>query len=178
MPLPGEDKMYMTKKRMEQEIISLLGGRAAEKIILDDITTGASNDIERATAIARNMVTKYGMSSLGPIQFGDDNDEVFIGRDLAHTRNYGEEVAGAIDREIKAIIDRAFEEAQAILRNHINILHKTAQLLIEKEKVTGKEFADLFAKVEEQEENLEISQEDLVTSQEENLETSDENTTV
>ena len=121
MPLPGEDKMYMTKKRMEQEIISLLGGRAAEKIILDDITTGASNDIERATAIARNMVTKYGMSSLGPIQFGDDNDEVFIGRDLAHTRNYGEEVAGAIDREIKAIIDKAYEEAQTILRNHIDI---------------------------------------------------------
>ena len=89
----------------------------------------------------------------GPIQFGDDNDEVFIGRDLAHTRNYGEEVAGAIDREIRSIIDNSYEEAQAILRNHMDILHKTAQLLIEKEKVTGKEFADLFSKVEDKEEN-------------------------
>lgn len=144
MPLPGEDKMYMTKKRMEQEIVSLLGGRAAEKIILDDITTGASNDIERATVIARNMVTRYGMSALGPIQFGDDNDEVFIGRDLAHTRNYGEEVASSIDKEIRSIIDNSYEEAQSILKNHMDILHKTAQMLMEKEKVTGKEFAELF----------------------------------
>ncbi|KAE9636213.1 ATP-dependent zinc metalloprotease FtsH [Defluviitalea raffinosedens] len=178
MPLPGEDKMYMTKKRMEQEIISLLGGRAAEKIILDDITTGASNDIERATAIARNMVTKYGMSSLGPIQFGDDNDEVFIGRDLAHTRNYGEAVAGAIDREIRAIIEHAYEEAQAILRNHIDILHKTAQLLMEKEKISGKEFAELFNKVEEKEEKSETSQSETETSKEEISEISSENTTV
>ncbi|NLK22168.1 MAG: ATP-dependent zinc metalloprotease FtsH [Epulopiscium sp.] len=144
MPLPGEDRMYMTKRRMEQEIVSLLGGRAAEKIILDDITTGASNDIERATAIARNMVTKYGMSTLGPLQFGNDNDEVFIGRDLAHTRNYGEEVASAIDKEIRLIIDESYEEAQNILKNHMEILHKTAKLLIEKEKITGKEFSELF----------------------------------
>ncbi|WP_058486523.1 ATP-dependent zinc metalloprotease FtsH [Defluviitalea phaphyphila] len=150
MPLPEEDKMYVTKGRMEQEIISLLGGRAAESIILDDITTGASNDIERATAIARNMVTKYGMSSLGPIQFGNDNDEVFIGRDLAHTRNYGEEVAGAIDKEIRKIIDTAYEKAKKILEDHMDILHKTAQLLIEKEKIDGAQFAQLFDNTEEE----------------------------
>lgn len=145
MPLPGEDKMYLSKKYMEQEIISLLGGRAAEYIILGDITTGASNDIERATATARNMVTKYGMSELlGPIQFGDDNDEVFIGRDLAHTRNYGEEVAGTIDKEIRRIVENAYVEAQRLLTEQIQVLHDTAKLLIEKEKITGEEFREVF----------------------------------
>lgn len=145
MPLPGEDKMYMSKMYMEQEIVALLGGRAAEYIIIGDITTGASNDIERATATARNMVTKYGMSDiLGPIQFGDDNDEVFIGRDLAHTRNYGEEVAGTIDKEIRRIVENAYVEAQRLLNENLNVLHKAAALLIEKEKITGEEFRDAF----------------------------------
>ncbi len=145
MPLPGEDKMYMSKMYMEQEIVALLGGRAAEYIIIGDITTGASNDIERATATARNMVTKYGMSDiLGPIQFGDDNDEVFIGRDLAHTRNYGEEVAGTIDKEIRRIVENAYVEAQRLLNENLDVLHKAAALLIEKEKITGEEFRDAF----------------------------------
>jgi len=158
MSLPEDDTLYATKTRMEQEIVSLLGGRAAEKIIFDDITTGASNDIQRATALARNMVTKYGMSSLGPIQFGDDNDEIFIGRDFAHTRNYGEEVASAIDKEIKNIIDSAYEEAQRILKENIDILHKTVELLIEKEKITGQEFAALFGNNEKNEENQEAKE--------------------
>lgn len=145
MPLPGEDKMYMSKMYMEQEIVALLGGRAAEYIIIGDITTGASNDIERATATARNMVTKYGMSEiLGPIQFGDDNDEVFIGRDLAHTRNYGEEVAGTIDKEIRRIVENAYVEAQRLLNENLEVLHKVAKLLIEKEKITGEEFRETF----------------------------------
>lgn len=145
MPLPGEDKMYMSKMYMEQEIVALLGGRAAEYIIIGDVTTGASNDIERATATARNMVTKYGMSDiLGPIQFGDDNDEVFIGRDLAHTRNYGEEVAGTIDKEIRRIVENAYVEAQRLLNENLEVLHKVAKLLIEKEKITGEEFRETF----------------------------------
>jgi cell division protease FtsH len=145
MPLPSKDPMYMTKKKMEQEIISLLGGRAAEKLVLDDITTGASNDIERASAIARNMVVKYGMSDvIGPIQFGSDNEEVFIGRDWGHTRNYGENIAGLIDSEIKRMVDSGYEEAKSILESHIDILHKTADLLMEKEKITGAQFRALF----------------------------------
>jgi len=145
MPLPSKDPMYMTKKKMEQEIVSLLGGRAAEKLVLDDITTGASNDIERASAIARNMVVKYGMSDvIGPIQFGSDNEEVFIGRDWGHTRNYGENIAGLIDSEIKRMVDSGYEEAKTILENHIDILHKTATLLMEKEKITGAQFRALF----------------------------------
>lgn len=145
MPLPGEDKMYMTKLQMEQEIISLLGGRAAEFIVLKDITTGASNDIERATTLARNMVTKYGMSDiLGPIQFGDDNDEVFIGRDWGHTRNYGENVATMIDTEIRRIVETAYGEALRILKENMEVLHASAKLLAEKEKVTGEEFRTLF----------------------------------
>ena len=145
MPLPGKDPMYMTKKKMEEEIVSLLGGRAAEKLVLDDITTGASNDIERASAIARNMVVKYGMSDvIGPIQFGNDNDEVFIGRDWGHTRNYGENIAGLIDSEIKRIVDTGYEEAKTILEENMDILHKTAEMLIKHEKVTGAQFRSLF----------------------------------
>lgn len=145
MPLPGKDPMYMTKKKMEQEIVCLLGGRAAEKLVLDDITTGASNDIERASAIARNMVVKYGMSDvIGPIQFGSDSDEVFIGRDWGHTRNYGENIAGLIDSEIKRIVDSGYEEAKSILEEHMDILHKTAELLITHEKITGAQFRRLF----------------------------------
>jgi cell division protease FtsH len=145
MPLPGEEREYITKKYMEQTIVSLLGGRAAEHLVIKDITTGASNDIERATGIARNMVMKYGMSDeLGPVQFGDDNDEIFIGRDLAHTRNYGEKVASLIDSEIKRIVEQAYSEALRIIEEHITVLHEIASLLMEKEKVTGDEIRQLF----------------------------------
>ncbi len=145
MPLPKADQMYLTKNKMEQEIVALLGGRAAEQLILDDVTTGASNDIERATGIARNMVVRYGMSDvLGPIQYGNDNDDVFIGRDWGHTRNYGENIAGIIDTEIKRIVGDAFEEAIQLLEKHMEVLHKTAKLLIEKEKIDGAQFEALF----------------------------------
>lgn len=145
MPLPGEDKMYMTKLFMEQDIISFLGGRAAEYIVIKDVTTGASNDIERATAMARNMVTKYGMSDvLGPIQFGEESNEVFIGRDWGHQRNYSEAVATTIDAEVNRIVTHAYEEAIRILKENIEVLHASAKLLVEKEKVTGDEFRKLF----------------------------------
>ena len=145
IPLPGEDRMYMTKMMMEQEIISLLGGRAAEELVIKDITTGASNDIERATSMARDMVTKYGMSELlGPIQFGGDNDEVFIGRDWGHARNYGEGVAATIDQEVNRIVTDAYREAKRLLQENMEMLHATAKLLVEKEKVTGDEFRSLF----------------------------------
>ena len=145
MHLPGEDKIYNSKSFMQQQIVALLGGRAAEKIVLNDITTGASNDIERATNIARAMVTKYGMSEkLGPISLGDDNNEVFIGRDWGHTRNYGESIATEIDAEIKNIVDAAYKQAMDILNENMDVLHKTTDLLMEKEKVTGDEFRELF----------------------------------
>ena len=145
MPLPGEDKMYMTKLYMEQEIVSLLGGRAAEALVIKDVTTGASNDIERATAMARGMVSRYGMSEiLGPIQFGEDSNEVFIGRDWGHTRNYGEAVATTIDEEVKRIVMGAYNEAIRILQENMEVLHASAKLLVEKEKVTGDEFRKLF----------------------------------
>ncbi len=155
MPLPGEDKMYITKKYMEQDIISFLGGRAAEYIIFKDITTGASNDIERATALARSMVTKYGMSDiLGPIQFGNDSDEVFIGREMGHSRNYGEDVAATIDKEVKRIIDTAYEEAIRLIKENIDVLHATAKILVEKEKITGDEFRQLFKDAKEAKLNI------------------------
>lgn len=145
MALPGDDKSHITKRFMEQNIVALLGGRAAEQIVIKDITTGASNDIERATSTARSMVTKYGMSELlGPILFGNDNEEVFIGRDLAHTRNYGEDVASSIDSEIKRIIETAYNDAIDIITQNIDILHRSAELLMEKEKITGDEFRSLF----------------------------------
>lgn len=147
MPLPGEDRMYRTKLYMEQDIVSLLGGRAAEAIVIKDVTTGASNDIERATAMARSMVTQYGMSEiLGPIQFGEDSNEVFIGRDWGHTRNYGEAVATTIDEEVKRIVTEAYDEALRILKENMEVLHASAKLLVEKEKVTGDEFRTLFDK--------------------------------
>lgn len=145
MPLPSEDKMYMTKLTMEQEIVSLLGGRAAEELVIKDITTGASNDIQRATAMARGMVTQYGMSPvLGPIQFGDDSNEVFIGRDWGQTRNYSEAVATTIDKEVNRIVTDAYEEAKRLLKENMEMLHASAKLLVEKEKVTGDEFRTLF----------------------------------
>lgn len=149
MPLPGEDKMYMTKLYMEQEIISFLGGRAAEALVIKDVTTGASNDIERATAMARGMVTQYGMSEvLGPIQFGEDSNEVFIGRDWGHSRNYGEAVASTIDDEVKRIVMGAYNEALRILQENMEVLHASAKVLVEKEKITGEEFRKLFDKEE------------------------------
>ena len=145
MPLPGEDRVTMGKKFMEQHIISLLGGRAAEALVLNDITTGASNDIERATTMARNMVVKFGMSeTLGPIQFGSENEEVFLGRDFAHTRNYGEQTAGQIDTEIKRIVENAYNEALRIIEQHMEIMHKIVNLLMEKERISGDEVRALF----------------------------------
>ncbi|OON94515.1 MAG: cell division protein FtsH, partial [Epulopiscium sp. Nele67-Bin001] len=144
MPLPREDKMYMSKSRMLNEIVSLLGGRAAEEIIFGDITTGASNDIERATQIARDMVTKYGMSQLGPIKYGDEQGEVFLGRDFNHTRNYSEDIATKIDVHIREIVENAYQEALEILREHIDTLHYASEMLIKKEKITGNEFRMLM----------------------------------
>ncbi len=146
MSLSDEDSMYMTKSRIEAEIVGLLGGRVAEEMVLKDITTGASNDIERATALARGMVTKYGMSEkLGPIQFGEESDEVFLGKDIGHKRNYGEQIAGTIDQEIRRIIETAHDKAVKILDSDMEVLHKTANLLLEKEKISGDEFEALFA---------------------------------
>ena len=150
MPLPDGDDMHMTKGRMLQHIMVSLGGRIAEEIIFDDVTTGASQDIKQATAIARSMVTQYGMSDkIGMINYGDDEDEVFIGRDLAHTRSYGENVAGLIDSEVKRIIDECHEKAKAIILEHEYALHSCCDLLLEKEKIGQEEFEALFVKPEE-----------------------------
>ena len=144
--LPTQDKFYMSKSELEDQIVSLLGGRVAEKIVLDDISTGAKNDIERATSIARKMVTEYGMSEkIGPMSYGTDHDEVFIGRDLARSRNYSEEVAALIDKEIKSIIDIGYHKTETMLKENIAKLHAVAQALLEKEKLDGKDFEDIFA---------------------------------
>ena len=145
MPLPDNDEMFNTKGKMLQDIMTLLGGRIAEEIIFGDITTGASNDIKRATATARSMVMKYGMSDkLGLICYGDDDDEVFIGRDLAHTRGYGEGVATTIDLEVKRIIDECYEKAKQMIAEHRDVLDACANLLLEKEKISQQEFEALF----------------------------------
>lgn len=143
---PAEDKSFRSKTEMEENIVSLLGGRVAEKLILDDISTGASNDIERATAISRAMVTKYGMSEkLGTITFGADQEEVFLGRDLAHAKEYSEETASIIDEEVKKIVDAGYEKAINILSEHVDKLHAVAKILLEKEKIDGEEFDRIFA---------------------------------
>ena len=143
---PAEDKSFRSKIEMEESIVSLLGGRVAEKLILDDISTGASNDIERATAISRAMVTKYGMSErLGTITFGADQEEVFLGRDLAHAKEYSEETAAIIDEEVKKIVDAGYEKAINILSEHVDKLHAVAKVLLEKEKIDGDEFDKIFA---------------------------------
>ena len=148
MPLPEEDDMFNTKGHMLQEITVSLGGRVAEEQIFDDITTGASQDIRQATAIAKSMITKFGMSErLGLINYDNDSDEVFIGRDFGHTsRGYGEKVAGTIDEEVKRIIDECYLKAKAILEEHQSVLEACAQLLLEKEKITRSEFEALFEK--------------------------------
>ena len=143
---PTEDKSFMSKTEMEEHIISLLGGRVAEAIILNDISTGASNDIERASQIARNMVTKYGMSDrVGTITFGGGQGEVFLGRDFAQTKDYSEETAGIIDEEVKKIVDRAYNRAKDILTEHVDKLHTVAGILLEKEKIEGEEFEKIFS---------------------------------
>ena len=145
MPLPEKDEMFDTKGRMTQDIIVSMGGRVAEEIIFGDVTTGASGDIKQATRLARAMVTKYGMSKeVGTIDYGSDEDEVFIGRDLAHARPYGEEVAAAIDKEVKRIIDEAYVKATEIIKENETILHQCAELLLEKEKIGRAEFEALF----------------------------------
>ncbi len=145
MPLPEKDEMFNTKGRMLQEIVVDLGGRVAEEMIFDDITTGASQDIKQATAMAKAMVTRYGMSeNLGLICYEDDDNEVFIGRDLAHTKGYGENVATLIDQEVKRIIDECYVKARDIIRQYEQVLHQCADLLLEKEKISREEFESLF----------------------------------
>ena len=145
MPLPAKDEMFLTKGKMLQEIMVSLGGRIAEELILDDITTGASQDIKQATAAAKAMVTKYGFSDkLGLINYDDDSDDVFIGRDLAHSKGYGENTASAIDEEVRNIVKDCYDKAKVIIEEHMKQLHASAQLLMEKEKIGQKEFEALF----------------------------------
>ncbi|CCQ97324.1 cell-division protein and general stress protein (class III heat-shock) [[Clostridium] ultunense Esp] len=143
--LPDEDRYFMTKSKMEDQLISLLGGRVAEALVLGDISTGAQNDIERATKLARRMVTHYGMSSnLGPMTYGTDEEEVFVGRDFGRARNYSEEVAAAIDREMRGLIDKAYNKAEELLKENINKLHRVAEALLERETLDAKEFEEVF----------------------------------
>ena len=143
---PTEDKNFMSKTEMEENIVSLLGGRVAEALILNDVSTGASNDIERATAIARNMVTKYGMSDrIGTITLGSSQNEVFLGRDLAQSKEYSEETAAIIDEEVKNIVDKGYNRARQILTEHVDKLHAVAQILLEKEKIESDEFEAIFS---------------------------------
>ena len=145
MPLPGDDEMFNTKGKMLQDIMVSLGGRIAEEIIFKDVTTGASQDIKHATKIARAMVTQYGMSDrIGMIDYGTDDDEVFIGRDLAHTRSYGEGVATEIDEEVKRIIDECYQKAKEIILEYRDVLDSSSALLIEREKIGQEEFEALF----------------------------------
>jgi cell division protease FtsH len=149
MPLPENDEMFNTRGKMLQEITVALGGRIAEELVFDDITTGASQDIKQATALARAMVTKYGFSDkVGLVNYGSDEDEVFIGRDLAHTRSYGENVATVIDEEVKGIIDECYAKARKIINDNRDVLDACAKLLLDKEKVTREEFEALFDKPE------------------------------
>ncbi len=150
MPLPENDDMFNTRGKMLQHITVALGGRVAEELIFDDITTGASQDIKQATAIAKAMVTKYGMSSkVGMVTYGDDENQVFIGRDLAHARGFSEHTAAAIDEEVREIIDNCYAEAKRIIGEHIDVLHSCSRLLLEKEKIGREEFEALFEKSEE-----------------------------
>lgn len=145
MPLPERDEMYNTKGRMLQDIVVDLGGRVAEELIFGDVSTGASQDIKQATSTARSMVTRYGMSEkLGLIHYGDDSEEVFIGRDLAHARSYGEAIAGEIDAEVKRIVDECYQKAKKMIEEHREVLEACAKLLLEKEKIGREEFEALF----------------------------------
>lgn len=158
LSLPQNDKSYASKTEMLEEINTLLGGRVAEKIILDDISTGASNDIERATKIAKDMVTRYGMSDkLGPMVFGTDSGEVFLGKDFGHTRDYSESVAAQIDEEVKSIIENAYETDKKLLTENIEKLHLVAKTLLEKEKIEADEFMELFPYEKEEEELVDFN---------------------
>lgn len=150
LSLPQEDKSYVLKQDMLNNIVILMGGRVAEKLVLDDISTGASNDLQRATQTAREMVTKYGMSDvLGPMTFGSDNDEVFLGRDYGHTANYSDKVASEIDTEIRRLIEEAYTQCEGILNSHMKQLHNVAQALLLREKIDGETFAELFKETDE-----------------------------
>ncbi len=143
---PDEDKKYNTKSHLLESIVISLGGRAAEEIIFGEVSTGAYGDLKHANSVARSMITRYGMSEkLGNLIFGNENDEVFIGRDFAQARNYSEEVAAIIDSEVKSIIDTCYEKTLTLLKENLNKLHKVANTLIEKEKIEGQEFEELFA---------------------------------
>ncbi|MBU5592089.1 ATP-dependent zinc metalloprotease FtsH [Clostridium sp. MSJ-4] len=145
MHLPQEDRAYTSKSRLEDDMVGLLGGRVAEKLIIGDISTGAKNDIDRASTIARKMVMEYGMSdTVGPIAFGADHDEVFLGRDLGRGRNFSEEIGAKIDKEIKGLIDEAYDKAQTLLKDNIDKLHAVAQALLQKEKLEAEEFEEIF----------------------------------
>jgi len=143
--IPDEDRNYLTKKQIEDRLAILLGGRVTEALILDDISTGAQNDIERATKLTRSMVTHYGMSDkLGPMTYGTDEEEVFVGRDLNRSRNYSEDVAAAIDKEMRKIIDTAYHRAESLLKENMDILHRLAEALLEKETIDAREFEEIF----------------------------------
>jgi cell division protease FtsH len=145
MQIPTEDRAYRSRREMEEDLIVMLGGRVSEALTLDDISTGASNDIERATKLARSMVTKYGMSDeLGPITYGQDEGEPFLGRDMGHIRNYSESTSSAIDREIKRLVTTAYKRTEDILKTHMDKLHAVAQYLFEHEKMSGEEFAKMM----------------------------------
>lgn len=145
MSLPEDDKSYQTKKGMQENIVTLLGGRIAEKLVLDDISTGASNDLERATKIAKAMVTRYGFSDrLGPVVYGQNENEVFLGRDFGHTRDYSETVAAQIDEEVRTVVDSAYDQCETILTDHMDQLHKVAEFLYEFEKINGADFDRLM----------------------------------
>ena len=152
MPLPENDEMFITKGKLLEDIMVSLGGRIAEEIIFGDITTGASSDIKKATKAARDMVTKYGMSeNIGVINYNSDDDEVFIGRDLAHAKSHSELISGEIDREVKSIIDDCYDKAKKIILEHMDVLHGCAKLLLEKEKIGRDEFEALFAEEQQKE---------------------------
>ena len=145
MPLPEKDEMYMTKGRMMQEIMVSLGGRIAEELVLDDITTGASADIRQATNIARHMVMRYGMSErIGTINYEQETDDVFLGYDLGHESRHSEFISGEIDKEVRSIISECYQKAREIIKANEDILYKSADLLMEREKITGEEFDALF----------------------------------
>ncbi|HZH93059.1 MAG TPA: ATP-dependent zinc metalloprotease FtsH [Tissierellaceae bacterium] len=143
--IPDEDRNYLTKNQMQDKLVILLGGRVTEALVLEDISTGAQNDIERATKLARSMVTHYGMSDvLGPMTYGTDEEEVFVGRDLNRSRNYSEDVAAAIDKEMRKIIDTAYHRAESLLKDNMEVLHRIAEALLEKETIDAREFEELF----------------------------------
>jgi len=167
MPLPEKDEMFNTKGKMMQDILVSLGGRIAEEIIFDDVTTGASQDIKVATKTARAMITRFGFSEkLGLVNYEND-DEVFIGRDFGHTQAYSEEIAAAIDEEVKDIIDDCYKKASKIIKEHEDVLHKCANLLLEKERITKEEFEGLFV-----DENTSVDLEKKEENKEEKLEES------